>query len=63
MADHLRAHYLQHVPFEGLGSIGAWLQSLCAEVTVTKLFQDPTLPVVDGLDLLIIMGRADECKR
>ena len=56
MADHLRAHYLQHVPFEGLGSIGAWLQSFCTEVTVTKLFQDPTLPVVDGLDLLIIMG-------
>ena len=52
----MRAHYLQHVPFEGLGSIDSWLQSVHAETTGTRLFEDPTLPAVDDLDLLVIMG-------
>ena len=52
----MRAHYLQHVPFEGIGSIGSWLQSIRAETTGTRLFEDPTLPAVDDLDLLVIMG-------
>ena len=52
----MRAHYLQHVPFEGLGSIDSWLQSIRAETTGTRLFEDPTLPAMDDLDLLIIMG-------
>ncbi len=47
---------MQHVPFEGLGSIHTWLQSMRADVTVTKFFESPTLPDVDDLDLLIIMG-------
>ena len=56
VTDHLRAHYLQHVPFEGLGSIDSWLQSIHAETTGTRLFEDPTLPAVDDLDVLVIMG-------
>ena len=52
----MKAHYLQHVPFEGLGSIHTWLQSMRADVTVTKFFENPTLPDVDDLDLLVIMG-------
>ena len=52
----MKAHYLQHVPFEGLGSIETWLQSVRADVTVTKFFEDPALPAVDDLDLLVIMG-------
>ncbi len=52
----MKAHYLQHVPFEGLGSIETWLQSVRADVTVTKFFKDPALPAVDDLDLLVIMG-------
>ena len=56
LTDHLRAHYLQHVPFEGLGSIETWLSASRAEVTVTKFFEDPALPEVDDLDLLVVMG-------
>ena len=52
----MKTHYLQHVPFEGLGSIDTWLQSMRADVTVTKFFENPTLPDVDDLDLLVIMG-------
>ena len=47
---------MQHIPFEGLGNIHTWLQSMRADVTVTKFFESPTLLDVDDLDLLIIMG-------
>ena len=52
----MKAHYLQHVPFEGLGSIETWLQSRRAAITVTRFFEDPALPSLDDFDLLIIMG-------
>jgi GMP synthase-like glutamine amidotransferase len=52
----MRAHYLQHVPFEGLGSIGPWLESAKYQITVTKLYESTSLPSPKQLDLLIIMG-------
>lgn len=52
----MRAHYLQHVPFEGLGSIESWLEAAGAEITGTKFFDSPALPGVDEVDLLIVMG-------
>ena len=52
----IKAHYLQHVPFEGLGSIETWLQSMRADVSVTRLFEEPALPDPADVDLLVIMG-------
>lgn len=52
----MRAHFFQHVPFEGLGSIGPWLASRGAAVTGTRFFEESTLPPVNDVDLLIIMG-------
>lgn len=52
----MRAHYLQHVAFEGLGSIEAWLESNQYQVTSTRLFESADFPSVSDLDLLIIMG-------
>jgi len=52
----MRAHFLQHVPFEGLGSIEHWLRSNEAEVTETQLYASPELPNPRDLDLLIVMG-------
>lgn len=52
----LRAHILQHVAFEGNGSIAAWLQAAGARVGSTRLFENPTLPSLSELDLLVIMG-------
>ena len=52
----MRAHFLQHVPFEGLGSIETWLRSVHAEITSTKFFQYPTLPSINSFDLLIVIG-------
>jgi GMP synthase-like glutamine amidotransferase len=52
----MRAHYLQHASFEGLGSIGPWLESAGYEITVTKFYESTSLPNPDQIDLLIIMG-------
>jgi len=52
----MHAHYLQHVPFEGLGSIEPWLQAAGYRITSTRFFDDGVLPSLDGLDLLVVMG-------
>lgn len=52
----MRAHILQHVPFEGIGSIAAWLEGREATVTTTHFYESPDLPSLDGIDLIIAMG-------
>ncbi len=52
----MQAHYLQHVPFEGLGSIESWLESAGYSITCTRLYETTELPDLDNVDLLIIMG-------
>ena len=52
----MRAHYLQHVPFEGLGSIEAWLRASGYEMTSTRFYESADLPEIHEIDLLIVMG-------
>jgi GMP synthase-like glutamine amidotransferase len=52
----MNVHYLQHVPFEGLGSMEAWLQERGHNITATQLYNKETLPGVDEFDWLIVMG-------
>jgi len=52
----MRAHYLQHVPFEGLGSIETWLEDAGYTIGGTRFFEPAELPAVDDLDLLVVMG-------
>lgn len=52
----MRAHYLQHVPFEGLGSIESWLQNAGYEISSTQFFNSGALPEIEEIDLLIVMG-------
>jgi GMP synthase-like glutamine amidotransferase len=52
----LRVHWLQHVPFEGLGSIGSWLAARDASVSTTRLYESPGFPSPDDFDALIVMG-------
>ncbi|AMV72434.1 type 1 glutamine amidotransferase [Desulfuromonas carbonis] len=52
----MRVHILQHVPFEGIGSIAEWLAERGARVTTTRFFVDPALPSAHDLDLVIAMG-------
>jgi GMP synthase (glutamine-hydrolysing) len=52
----MNIHYLQHVPFEGLGSIGDWVQHGGHTLSATRLYLDAPLPTVEALDLLVVMG-------
>lgn len=52
----MRAHYLQHVPFEGPGMIESWLRSKGYEITNTRFFESNTLPDPGDVDFLIVMG-------
>jgi GMP synthase-like glutamine amidotransferase len=53
---HKRAHYLQHVPFEGLGSIEKWLHNSGYKVTHTQFYETSELPDVNEIDLIVVMG-------
>jgi len=52
----MRAHFLQHVEFEGLGSIEPWLKAAGYEITNTKLFESAEFPDLKNIDLLVVMG-------
>ena len=52
----MNIHYLQHVPFEGLGSIEAWLKTGNHRLTDTRLYQNDPLPEMADFDWLIVMG-------
>jgi GMP synthase-like glutamine amidotransferase len=52
----MRAHVFQHVPFEGPGSIGPWLEARGIEISVTRFFQNDPLPTVEEIDFLVVMG-------
>lgn len=52
----MRVHVLQHVPFEGLGSIAAWVSGQNAQVTYTKFYESSNLPELTDIDLIIVLG-------
>jgi GMP synthase (glutamine-hydrolysing) len=52
----MRIHYLQHVPFEGLASIEQWVIRQGNIISATKFYNGDTLPPVDDLDWVIVMG-------
>jgi len=52
----MRAHYLQHVPFEGPGSIENWLLKNNYQITNTQFFESSALPDGNEIDLLIVIG-------
>ena len=54
--QNLRIHYLQHVPFEDLGSIAEWATSNGHVLTSTQFFIHSDLPEPADIDWLIIMG-------
>jgi len=52
----LNVHYLQHVPFEGLGSIEDWVRRGSHTLSATQLYEGEPLPAVGDMDLLVVMG-------
>jgi GMP synthase-like glutamine amidotransferase len=54
--EGMRVHFVQHVPFEGPGSIGGWTERRRAITGWTRLFAGESLPPIDDVDLLIVLG-------
>lgn len=52
----MRAHYLQHVSFEGLGSIESWLINAGYEISNTPLYSSAVFPDIESIDFLVVMG-------
>lgn len=52
----MHIHWLQHVPFEGLGSIEGWATARQHGLTATRLWAGDALPAQGAFDMLIIMG-------
>ncbi len=51
-------HCFQHEPFEGLGQIENWLKSKEYRVSYTYFFKPHSLPSIQDMDGLIVMGGA-----
>src|SRR5687767_2628136 len=52
----MKIHYLQHVPFEGIGSMELHLRAQGHELSSTHLYLDSILPEPADIDWLIVMG-------
>ena len=52
----MNVHVLQHVAFEGLGSMAQWLDTAGLQTSYTRFFADDPLPALDRVDMLITLG-------
>lgn len=53
----MKLHWLQHVPFEGLGYIEDWAEEQGFSISCTRLYdEEDELPDMDDFDWLVIMG-------
>lgn len=52
----MNIHYLQHVPFEGPGSIEQWADVNGHSLSITRLYAGDHLPALDRFDMLLILG-------
>ncbi len=52
----MKAHCLQHVPFEGMAAIELWLIKQKFEISYTKFYENAKLPSLHDIDWVVIMG-------
>ena len=52
----MHIHWLQHVPFEGLGMIRTWAAQSGHTLSCTRLWAADELPEPGSMDLLLVMG-------
>ena len=55
----MNIHWLQHVPFEGLGAIEQWAGRKGHTLSCTRLFAGEKLPLPDAMQMLVVMGGPD----
>jgi GMP synthase-like glutamine amidotransferase len=52
----MRAHWFQHVPFEGLGHIEPWLRRAGFQISCTRFFESSHMPDSAAVDFLVVLG-------
>ena len=52
----MRAHCLMNIGFEGPGYITDWMDQHGHSMQVWRLFENPSLPDIEDVDLLVVMG-------
>ncbi|SVD22983.1 uncharacterized protein METZ01_LOCUS375837, partial [marine metagenome] len=52
----MRIHWLQHVPFEGLGSMEGWFLSRNHSLTCSRLYENSSMPSIEEFEWLVVMG-------
>ena len=52
----MNTHYIQHVPFEGLGCIAEYFKSHGHALSATHIYRGESLPELETIDWLVIMG-------
>jgi GMP synthase (glutamine-hydrolysing) len=52
----MHIHWLQHVPFEGLGIIDTWSAANGHTLSCTRFWKGDGLPAPDAMDMLVVMG-------
>ncbi|MEI7542151.1 MAG: type 1 glutamine amidotransferase [bacterium] len=52
----MRIHYLQHIEYENLANMLAWLKKRKHKLTNTLLYEKQELPEISSFDWLIVMG-------
>lgn len=56
MERPIHAHVLQHVPYEGPGTMATWLAQRGIPLSCTRLYAGEPLPAPERVDWLIVMG-------
>jgi GMP synthase-like glutamine amidotransferase len=56
--EMLRAHVLEHAPFEGPANLAVWLRARGATLSTTRLWAGDPLPAPETFDWLVVMGGA-----
>jgi len=52
----MKAHCLMNIGFEGPGYIADWIDQRGHSMQVWKLYESPSFPEVEDIDLLVLMG-------
>lgn len=55
----MNRHYFQHVPFEGLGSVGAWIGGGPQRLGATRFYHDEPLQGASTINCAITSGGAN----
>lgn len=52
----MHVHYIQHVPFEGLGCMADQILTRGCRLSRSAMYEDPVFPTPESVDALVVMG-------